>query len=126
MAKNDRKGHPESAADVLRMVLKSPNSPLSPQFTRWKLWRFWSEAVGEDLALVSRPVDYHHGRLVVWVRSSACMQEMMFIVSPLIKKINQFIGHRYVTNIRFTLDTKDVPANADVAPEIAKFIDDQK
>lgn len=126
MGKKDEKSYLQPAADVLRSVLKSPNSPLSPQFTRWRLWRFWSEAVGSDLAQISRPVDYNHGRLVVWVRSSACMQEMMFIVSPLIKKINQFIGHRYVTNIRFTLDTKDVPANADVAPEIAKFIDDQK
>jgi len=126
MAKKDEKSYLEPAADVLRSVLKSPNSPLSPQFTRWRLWRFWSEAVGSDLAQVSRPVDYNHGRLVVWVRSSACMQEMMFIVGPLIKKINQYIGHRYVTNIRFTLDTKDVPANAEVAPDIAKFIDDQK
>lgn len=108
-AKDRKASRLESATHVLQSLLQNGKSPLAHQFLRWKLWRYWDEVVGPSAAKHTLPVAYDRGRLVVWVSDSARLQEMTFMARHLIQRINEFIGRRWVTNIRFTLDRHSVP-----------------
>lgn len=109
-------------ANVLQSLLENSKFPLSQQFVRWRLWRFWSEVVGPGVAEHTAPVDYDRGRLIVWVSSSARLQEMTFVIKALQQKINDYIGHRWVTSIRFTLDRQAVPQATDMPEDSRTYL----
>ncbi len=98
-----------SASSVLQGLLGNVQSPLSEPFTRWKLWRYWEEIVGEGLAKMSVPVEFHRGRLVIWAKSSAQLQDLHFMAEAIKLEVNRFLGRPAVHSIRFTLDEKRVP-----------------
>ncbi len=105
-----RKSQLMSSAEVLQSLLQDVHSnPLSTQFKRWKLWQNWSEVVGETIAKNSRPVKIERRNLVVWVCHPVQLQELIFVKKPLMEKINEYMGHRWITNIHFTLEDKHVP-----------------
>lgn len=104
-----------SASSVLQGLLGNVQSPLSEPFTRWKLWRYWEEIVGESLAQMSVPVEFHRGRLVIWAKSSAQLQDLHFMAETIKLAVNKFLARPAVHSIRFTLDEKRVPP-ADALP----------
>lgn len=114
-----------AASKVLQGVLGNGKSALSDQFLRWKIWRFWPQIVGKTLGAVCEPVGYERGRLYIWVRSSARMQELRFFEPTLKKKINDHVGREWVRSLRFTLDRHDIPQRAEVSEEFKKFLEDQ-
>ncbi|MFK8139182.1 MAG: DUF721 domain-containing protein [Bdellovibrionales bacterium] len=120
--KSRSKGFTQSSA-LIHNLLKRESSPLSQQFLRWKLWREWSDIVGPKIAKNSEPVGYYNGTLYVWVPSSVWLQEMRYIAGNMIVKINKHLGKKWARNIRFTLDRKSVPFEAQVREDMAKFID---
>ena len=99
-------------SQVLQALFENGKSPLSVQFIRWKLWRRWAEIMGPSIAENCEPVGYRQGVLFVWVKSSSWMQQMVFMREPMMKKINDSLKMRYVTEIRLTLDRRSVPADA--------------
>jgi hypothetical protein len=111
------------ASKVLQTLLGNGKSPLSDQFLRWKIWRFWPRIVGKTLAGCCEPVGYDRGRLILWVKSSARMQEVRFIEPTLRKKINEHVGREWVRSIRFTLDRHGVPTAGEVSEPFKKFMD---
>jgi len=119
-----RKGDLQGASRVLQGVLGNGKSPLSAQFLRWKIWRFWPQIVGETLGRVCEPVGFERGRLYVWVKSSARMQEIRFFEDTLREKINEHVGSKWVRNIRFTLDRHGVPNAEEMSPQFKKFLED--
>ncbi len=121
--KNERDSQLDSAAAVLQNLMKGQSNGLSDAFLRWRLWNSWAELVGAEIAASSLPVGYLKGTLYVWCKSSARMQELTFMVRPLMQKINTFIGKRWVRSIRFTLDRKDVPAPEETSEEFKSFIE---
>ncbi|MEQ1665406.1 MAG: DUF721 domain-containing protein [Bdellovibrionales bacterium] len=102
-----------SVDKVLQSLLQSSKSPLADQFLRWRLWSSWDAVVGEEIAKHCMPVGFLNGTLYIWVKSSARMQEMIFLVKPIQNKINEHIGNTFVNAIRFTLDRKSVPVQAE-------------
>lgn len=114
-----------AASKVLQTVLGNGKSALSDQFLRWKIWRFWPQIVGKTLGAVCEPVGFDRGRLYVWVRSSARMQEIRFFETTLKKKINDHVGREWARSLRFTLDRHDIPQRAEVSEEFKKFLEDQ-
>ncbi len=104
-----RKSDLKQAGDVLMSLLKSKDSGLSEQFLRWRLWNSWADVAGKEIAEHSMPVGYVNGTLYVWVKSSARLQEMTFVIKTLLKKVNTYAGRNWVKSIRFTLDRKAVP-----------------
>lgn len=117
-----RKSHLISASDVLQSLLQSDKSPIVTQFTRWKLWYSWEKVVGESLAKFTTPVGYLRGQLYVWVNHPTRMQELTFIAGTMRDQINSFIGRKWVRSVRFTLDRRSVPEQAEMSEEWRNFL----
>lgn len=125
MAKKKKSSELLSASRVLQSLLGSGKSELSDGFLRWKIWRFWPKIVGQTLANHCEPVGFDRGRLYIWVKSSARMQEIRFFEETLKQKVNEHVGRSWVRNIRFTLDRHGVPRTEEVSEEFKKMLDDQ-
>lgn len=110
------------ASRVLQALLGSGKSPLSDGFLRWKIWRFWSQIVGPTLSGHCEPVGYQRGKLYIWVKSSARMQEIRFFEDTLKTKVNEYVGKPWVRTIRFTLDRHEVPKVAEVSDEFKNML----
>lgn len=65
--------------------------------------------MGPEFSRHSEPVGYDRGKLIIWVDSSARMQEWTYVVGAIKDKINAHIGKEWVKFIRFTTDRKSVP-----------------
>lgn len=120
--RRERKNEPQHSSDVLFSLLKKANTPLGEQFIRWRLWNQWQEVVGAEIAAHTRPVQFIRGQLYVWVKSAARMQDLTFLAKPIIEKINQFGGKKWVKSIRFTLDRKSVPSPEESEERLLKFL----
>lgn len=114
-----------AASKVLQTVLGNGKSPLSDQFLRWKIWRFWPKIVGDTLGKQCEPVGYERGRLFIWVKSSARMQDIRFFETTLKEKVNEHVGRTWVRSIRFTLDRHGVPTTAQVSEEFKKYLENE-
>jgi hypothetical protein len=112
-----------AASRVLQGLLGNGKSALSDGFLRWKIWRFWSQIVGPTLAKHCEPVGYERGKLFIWVKSSARMQEIRFFEDTLKTKVNEHVGRDWVKTIRFTLDRHGVPSTAEVSEEFKKMLE---
>lgn len=88
------------------------------QFIRWKLWKKWSEYVGPTMAQGCEPVGYYRGKLYVWVKSAAWMQQLVFMREPMKDAINKKLQQQYVREIHLTMDRKSVPGDAQGSQEL--------
>lgn len=118
-----RKNVLQPASKVLQTLLANGKSPLSDQFLRWKIWRFWKEIVGPTLGDVCEPVGFERGRLMVWVRSSARLQEIRFFEKTLREKVNEHVERDWVKKVIFTLDRRSVPQVDESSPEFRKYLE---
>ncbi len=124
MADKKKKTELTTASKVLQSLLGSGKSPLSDNFLRWKVWRFWPQIVGPTLAGHCEPVGYERGRLLIWVKSSARMQEIRFFEGDLKTKVNEYVGKTWVRGVKFTLDRHSVPKGSEVSEEFKKFLEE--
>lgn len=99
----------KSVAEVLAGLLNNRKSALSDQFLRWKVWQRWPEIVGKTLAEHSEPIAYQRGRLYIWVKSSARLQEIRFFENQIKERVNIYLNMKWLDNIRFTLDRRGIP-----------------
>ncbi|MCC7402974.1 MAG: DUF721 domain-containing protein [Bdellovibrionales bacterium] len=106
---NKRFSKLEAASDVLQSLLGNGKSGLAEQFQRWRLWRQWNEVVGEILAKNTCPVGFQDGILIIWVDHPARIQDLYYVKQAMIDKINEYLGRRWVKNLKFTTDRKAVP-----------------
>ncbi|MCB0386279.1 MAG: DUF721 domain-containing protein, partial [Bdellovibrionales bacterium] len=109
MSHQDRNGRLETAADVLQSLLANGKSGLSDQFQRWRLWHQWPRVVGESLSQNTCPVGYQGGILIIWVDHPARIQDLHYVKKAMIDRINNHLGRKWVSNLRFTTDRKAVP-----------------
>ena len=123
MIPNKKKTELLPASRVLQGLLGNGKSALSDGFLRWKIWRFWPRIVGPTLASHCEPVGYERGKLFIWVKSSARMQEIRFFEETLVNKVNQHVGRPWVKVVRFTLDRHGVPSTAEVSDEFKKMLE---
>jgi len=114
-----------TASRVLQTLLANGKSPLSDQFLRWKIWRFWDQIVGKTLGNVCEPVGFERGRLYIWVKSSARLQEIRFFEDTLKEKVNAHVGREWAKSLRFTLDRHGIPKAADVSEEFKTFLSEK-
>jgi hypothetical protein len=77
---------------------------------RYNLWEkykqqrvllFWEEAVGRQIAQVSRPERFSDGTLWISVSSSTVAQELSFFEARYIERINDLFGEQVLRRIRF-------------------------
>lgn len=123
--KSKRQSDLTSASRVLQILLANGKSVLSDPFLRWRLWRFWDQVVGPVFAKDCEPVGFQRGRLFIWVKSSARLQEFRFFEDDFRVKINAYLGTEWVKSVRFTLDRKGVPQDTASQQNLKNFIDSQ-
>jgi len=62
---------------------------------------FWAEAVGKNIALHTRPLKVYDGRMTVLVESSSWTQELTFLKSGIMERLNSTIGKKVIKDIYF-------------------------
>ncbi len=75
-----------------------------------RLWEQWEGVVGATIAQNTRPEAIKGGLLLVHVSSAPWMQQLQFLKSELIEKLNQALGKAVIEEIRFQIGR----VNADV------------
>lgn len=78
--------------------------------------------MGATLGKVCEPVGFERGRLYIWVKSSARLQEIRFFEETLREKVNAHVGRQWTRSIRFTLDRHGIPRAAEVSEEFKNFL----
>ncbi|MFN2463189.1 MAG: DciA family protein [Candidatus Dormibacteria bacterium] len=63
----------------------------------------WDEVVGEQVAAGARPTYFDRGRLQVETNSPALGHQLQLQAQMIVDKLNEAIGDRVVTNIRFRM-----------------------
>ncbi|PWU15546.1 MAG: DUF721 domain-containing protein [Bdellovibrio sp.] len=101
----------KGSAEVLQSLFQNSNSPLAGPFLRWKLWKQWPEIVGATVAEFTEPVGLRRGTLVLWVRNSSWLQQLVFLKDQIKGSVNKKLGSPVIKNISFTLNRNMVPSN---------------
>ena len=63
----------------------------------------WRDAVGESLAIRSRPGRKRDGRLEILVDSSTTMQELVFQKKTVLRRLRQLLPNEKIVELRFRL-----------------------
>ncbi|MBA7703692.1 hypothetical protein ES703_112485 [subsurface metagenome] len=64
---------------------------------------FWNEAVGESIASHTKPIKVYDGRMTVLVESSSWTQELTFLKSGIMERLNSTIGKEVIKDIYFKI-----------------------
>lgn len=91
----------ESLADLVPRVLKQLG--LEEGLLGWRAVHEWEQVVGPRVARHTRAVAFRDGVLQIEVEGSAWMQELGYLKTELMRKINRHLGGRLVRNIRFVV-----------------------
>lgn len=69
----------------------------------YSIWGAWEQIVGEPIALHTRPHAIRNRILFVHVSHPTWVQQLQFLKSALMEKINLFLGEPLLQDIRFHL-----------------------
>jgi hypothetical protein len=69
----------------------------------YSIWGAWKEIVGESVALHAQPHSIQNHILFIHVSHSTWIQQLQFLKSTLLEKINSFLGEPLIQDIRFKL-----------------------
>jgi len=67
----------------------------------WRACCLWKEVVGEAIARHATAVGVQEGVLVVRVQSAPWRNELFFMKSDIVDKVNRKVGHKVIKDIRF-------------------------
>jgi hypothetical protein len=76
------------------------------------IWGAWEEIVGKPVALQAQPRSIHNRILFINVSHSTWIQQLQFLKSTLIEKINAYLGEPLIEDIRFKLGKISPPISA--------------
>jgi len=121
-----------SIKKVVKEVLESFGQ--GGRLTELVILSSWEEIVGSRISSRSTPLYIKAGVLTVAVYNSVWMHQLSFLKSDMAGKINDFIGERTVSSIKFVLQKKPdwVPSprerpehiERDLAPEDEELIEE--
>lgn len=91
------------------------------------IWGAWEEIVGTSVALHAQPRSIHNRILFINVSHSTWIQQLQFLKSTLIEKINSYLGEPLVEDIRFKLGkiSPPIPASSKTAPWQGEDLDER-
>lgn len=75
------------------------------RFIHPEIWARWFQIAGEQIYTKTFPRIYKYNVLTLGVSNSAWMQELSFMKSQLIDRLDDAVGPGVVKDIRFVLDT---------------------
>ena len=100
-AQKSQKGF-EHIGDILRNTLEKWLNTTGEPITR--IWEVWEAAVGRDIAGAVRPAYLKKELLIVHVPSSVWIQQLQFSKRTIIDNINNAVGDRLVSEIKFKIE----------------------
>jgi hypothetical protein len=92
---------PQRIKTVLKTTLRKLG--LDKRIKECTVLPFWNDAVGETIALHTRPIKVSGGRMTVLVESPSWTQELTFMKTRIIKELNSRIGKEIVKDIYFKI-----------------------
>jgi len=101
---------PKAIRSILDQTLRSLeiDGPLKAH----SIWRAWEEIVGKPVALHAQPRSIHNRILFINVSHSTWIQQLQFLKSTLIEKINAYLGEPLIEDILFKLGKISPPISA--------------
>ncbi len=91
----------EPVVKVLQTLFEDSQSALSGGFQRYRLEQQWTQVVGQELGIITRPVDYRRGLLTVAVKNPSLLTELQFFRQEIISRVNNHVGFLWVRKVRF-------------------------
>src|SRR5437762_2705537 len=91
-----------SATEVLQAMLENGKSPLAEDFQRFRLKMDWSQVVGGIICEKCSPAGFSNGILYVWVVNATWMNQLFYVRREIVKKVNEYVGKKWVREIRLT------------------------
>jgi predicted nucleic acid-binding Zn ribbon protein len=97
-----RRRAPRPAASAIRAALEraAPKTPLAATQAAW------TEAMGERIAAVARPVSERGGEVTVSCSDSVWAQELDLMQEELLKRLRDRLGERTPRSLRFRAGEK--------------------
>jgi len=99
--KKEKGKEAEPVGQLINRVLGKYRQEADQEIT--KLWDLWEDAVGEPIAENTRPAAFKGKILIVYVSSSAWMQQLQFLKKDMITKINNVLGEELIEEIKFRI-----------------------
>lgn len=69
-----------------------------------RLWQSWSSVVGEDLALMARPLGHKEKTLLLGADDSMDMQEVRLREAEILERVNGFLQTEYFSRLKVGLE----------------------
>ncbi len=92
---------PQPIYSILEKTLKALE--IDVPLKSYSIWGAWKEIVGDSVALQTQPRSVRNRILFVDVSHPTWIQQLQFLKSTLLEKINAFLGEPYIQDIRFRL-----------------------
>ena len=86
---------------VIKEVLQTQRKHADVKMVR--IWDVWPSAVGERIARHTDPAAFKGALLLVNVTDSAWLQQLWFLKTEIIEKVNESLGEKLVGEIRFKI-----------------------
>ncbi len=98
---NRKSRAPEPVNDVLERVLNSLN--LGLKVKQYRILDVWKSVVGDAIARLTKP--QHIRAMVLWVAvtNSTWMQQLEFMKRQIVERLNEHIGEKVISDIRFRI-----------------------
>lgn len=104
----------ERVGEVLDQSLKRLD--LAVRLDEYGVWPIWNDLVGKTIARNAQPEKIRNGTLFVKVTSPVWMQQLQFMKSMIIDKLNQRLRQDVVKNIFFMVGHIDVAEEVQEQP----------
>ena len=92
---------PQRIKRVLNATLRKLG--LEKRIKECAILSFWNDAVGESIALHTKPIKVYDGRMTVLVESPSWTQELTFLKNRIMERLNKSIGREIVKDIYFKI-----------------------
>ena len=92
---------PENVGPILERLFSSLN--LGIKVKQYQIWDVWEGVVGEAIARQTQPHQIRNMVLWVTVSSSTWMQQLEFMKKQIVGRLNDCIGEKVITDIRFRI-----------------------
>lgn len=135
MAKRPRMRYPLPLGDVVRAELNSLG--LAERLREAEIWRLWPEVVGQTIASRAMPLRIIKGVLTVAVSSGPWKQQLSFLKSAMLEKLNSRLGGEVVREIIlksgqvtkdaliFSADEENMPHKKRLTPRQLSMIEEE-
>ena len=90
-------GEAQSVGEIIARILDNQDS--RPEFDRQKACWLWGELLGPTVNRLTTRRYISGTQLHVYISSGAIKNELMYMLDPLVKRINETVGANIITKI---------------------------